>query len=75
MYYVYMLKNKRGELYIGVSSDIQKRIKTHNTRQGAKFTKKKHLFKLVFQEQYSSYLEAHRRELQLKKWCREKKKH
>lgn len=62
-----------GEIYIGVSSNLQKRVKNHNSKQGAKFTKKKYKFNLVFEEAYSTYIDAHRRELQIKKWRREKK--
>lgn len=78
MYYVYMIKNYSGKnysgkLYIGVTEDLNKRLYYHNTKQGANFTKYKSGFKLVFSEQYQTLAEARKREIQIKKWRREKK--
>jgi len=73
MYHVYMIKNNNDDLYIGVSKDIKNRIKTHNNKSGAEFTKNKDSFRLVFEEKYKSLPEARQREIQLKKWRRDKK--
>lgn len=73
MYYIYMIKNNANKLYIGVTKNIDKRIYSHNTNQGANFTKNKKNFTLVFQENYATLKEARQREIQLKKWRREKK--
>lgn len=73
MYHVYMIKNNANKLYIGVTKNIEKRINSHNTNQGANFTKNKKDFGLIFQEKYNTLKEARQREIQLKKWRREKK--
>jgi len=73
MYHVYMIKNNSDDLYIGVSQDINGRLETHNKKAGAKFTKNKKPFKLVFKEEYKSLKEARQREIQIKKWRRDKK--
>ncbi|MFA4890356.1 MAG: GIY-YIG nuclease family protein [Candidatus Paceibacterota bacterium] len=73
MFYVYMIKNNANKLYIGVTKNIDKRINSHNINQGANFTKNKNSFELVFQEKYDTLKEARQREIQLKKWRREKK--
>lgn len=72
MYYAYIAKDKRNKLYAGITENLQKRINTHNTKQGALFTKSGN-FQLVFFEEYSTLIEARRREIQIKKWRREKK--
>ena len=73
MYYVYMIKNKSGKLYTGVSQNLKQRLYYHNTRQGAVFTKQKDKFSIVFWEKYNSLSEARKREIQIKNWRREKK--
>ncbi len=73
MYFVYMIKNDFGKIYVGVTRDTDERIRTHNTDRGAQFTKGKAKFHLVFKEKYGTLAEARRREIQIKKWRREKK--
>lgn len=73
MYFVYIIKNQENQLYVGVSEDPEKRLQTHNTKQGALFTKNKGEFAIVFLEEYPILNEARQREIQIKKWRREKK--
>lgn len=73
MFYVYMIKNNKNELYTGITADINSRLKCHNNNQGALFTKNKNNFKVAFLEEHSSLKEARKREIQIKKWRREKK--
>lgn len=68
-----MLKNPSGKLYIGVTKDAEKRLHAHNTKQGALFTKTKEKFHIVFLEEYETLAQARAREIQIKKWRREKK--
>ena len=73
MFYVYMIKNKVGKLYIGITEKLNKRLYTHNIGGGAKFTKDNNKFSIVFSENYSTLAEARQREVQIKKWRRDKK--
>ncbi|OGH18695.1 MAG: hypothetical protein A3C22_00820 [Candidatus Levybacteria bacterium RIFCSPHIGHO2_02_FULL_37_10] len=73
MYYVYLLRGVRNHLYVGVSHDISQRIIRHKSGDGAEFTKRNNVYKLVYQEVFPTYLEARRREHQIKGWRREKK--
>jgi putative endonuclease len=68
-----MIKNSIGDLYIGISENPQSRLDHHNMKQGAQFTKYNSDFKIVFLEEYSDLKSARKREIQLKKWRREKK--
>lgn len=72
-YYFYIARCKDNSLYIGSTNNTTKRIKLHNKKQGAQWIKQHGYAKLVYQEEYNSYLEARRRELQVKKWSRIKK--
>ena len=73
MFYVYIIKNKYDKLYIGITENLKSRLYYHNTKQGAQFTKSKSRFYLVFSENYPTLVEARKREIQIKKWRRDKK--
>ena len=70
-YYVYILASKKnGTLYIGVSSNIMKRIYEHKNKLIEGFTKKHNVNKLVYYEETTDVTIAISREKQLKKWNR-----
>ena len=73
VHYIYMIKNSIDQLYIGITEDPSARTLTHNSKQGAKYTKYNPNFKIVFLEKHKSLTEARKREIQIKKWRREKK--
>jgi len=68
-----MIRNSYSDLYIGISDDPEQRLKYHNEKRGARFTKRDSKFEIVFLEQYKTLAEARKREIQIKKWRREKK--
>ncbi|MFH1593662.1 MAG: GIY-YIG nuclease family protein [Candidatus Omnitrophota bacterium] len=70
-YYVYILASKRnGTLYIGVTSNLDKRIYEHKNNLIDGFTKEYNIHKLVYFEETSDINEAIAREKSLKKWNR-----
>jgi len=67
-YYIYILANKRnGTLYIGVTSNLVKRVYEHKNNIIDGFTKKYSIHKLVYYEITDDIESAIRREKQLKK--------
>ena len=71
-YYVYITASKRnGTLYIGVTSNLKKRIYEHKESLVDGFTKKYNVDKLVYFEMTNDINSAIQREKQLKKWKRE----
>ena len=72
MYYVYILTTENNSvIYIGVTNDLQRRLKEHKNEQIDGFTKKYHIHKLVYFEKYNDINTAIKREKQLKNWHRE----
>ena len=70
--YVYILTNKpRGTLYIGVTSDLIKRIYQHKEKLVSRFTQKYELDQLVYFEVVESIESAIVREKQMKAWKRD----
>ncbi|MBI4991305.1 GIY-YIG nuclease family protein [Candidatus Gottesmanbacteria bacterium] len=73
IYYVYFLKNKTGNLYIGVTNNLERRLWEHENKVADSFTGKYNIDKLVYYEIYSDPITAIAREKQLKNWSRRKK--
>jgi putative endonuclease len=72
-YYVYMLSSQRRVLYIGVTSNIERRVFEHKAHTFGGFTAKYNVTNLVYFERYGSVSRAIAREKELKDWRREKK--
>ncbi len=69
--FIYIIGNQKPVLYIGVTSNIKKRLKRHHAGYGAVFTKKYNPNKLLYYEEHSNMLDARKRERQLKNWHRD----
>ncbi len=70
-YYVYILASqKNGTLYVGVTSDLVKRVYEHKQNLADGFSKKYSVYDLVYYEQHNEVDEAILREKQIKKWNR-----
>ena len=69
---VYILASKRnGTLYVGVTSDLIRRIWQHKSDEIEGFTKKYGVHTLVYFESHESMDDAILREKRLKKWNRD----
>jgi putative endonuclease len=70
-YYVYILANKKnGTLYIGITSNIVKRVWEHKNKLVNGFTKRYDVKNLVYYEQYDDPQNVIRREKRLKRYNR-----
>ena len=72
-FYFYIARCADNSLYIGSSDDPSRRIVEHNSGIGAQWFRQHGKGTIVYTEEYLTNLEAHRRELQVKKWSRKKK--
>jgi putative endonuclease len=69
--FVYIMASRRnGTLYIGVTSDLVRRVWEHKTDLIRGFTKRYGCKHLVWYQAYDDLQEARRRELQMKEWRR-----
>ena len=72
-FYVYVLSNAAGTLYVGVTNDLRRRILEHRGRLVPGFTRQYHVHKLVYFETTPNVRAAIEREKQIKSWRRSKK--
>ena len=71
-YFVYIITNKYNTVfYIGVTSDIIKRIFEHKNKLVKGFSQKYNLIKLIYFEETNDVNKAISREKQLKNWHRQ----
>jgi len=70
--YVYILASKRnGTLYVGVTSDLVRRIWEHKNDSVDGFTKRYGVHKFVWYEEHGTIEDAIQREKNIKRWRRE----
>lgn len=72
-YFVYMLSSKSRALYIGVTSDLLRRIHQHRTKASRSHTSRYRIHRLVYFETTDDVYSAIQREKTLKAFRREKK--
>lgn len=72
-YWVYLLTNRSGTLYVGVTSDLERRLAEHAASGSEQFTGRYAMDRLIYTESYPDVRDAIRREKQLKGWRRSKK--
>jgi putative endonuclease len=73
MHYLYILKCKDGSYYTGITWDLDKRVKEHNSRIKSPLQKSKIPVSLVYSEPFRDRYQAAKREKENKGWRREKK--
>ncbi|HML11290.1 MAG TPA: GIY-YIG nuclease family protein [Stellaceae bacterium] len=72
MFYIYMLASRpHGTLYVGMTSDLAKRIWEHKNKVVPGFARRYGVDRLVWFEAHESRNAALRREKQIKEWRRD----
>ena len=69
-FWVYVLENERGRLYVGQTDDLANRIWQHKTKDLPGFTAKYGVSVLVWYEVHDSRESAFLRERRIKEWKR-----
>ncbi|WP_396186019.1 GIY-YIG nuclease family protein [Flavobacterium sp.] len=73
-YYVYILKCKDNYLYVGITSDIERRVIEHNAgKYPEAYTHSRRPVRLVFYQDFTEPNQAIEFEKKIKKWSRKKK--
>lgn len=73
MHYVYIVKCSDNTLYTGYTTSIERRVKTHNSGKGAKYTRGRLPVTLCYFEEYDNKIDAMRREYRIKRLKRKDK--
>jgi len=63
---VYMLLCSDGSLYTGITTDVDRRVREHNSGKGSKYVRSRRPAELVWREDAKSRSEALRREAAIK---------
>jgi len=71
--WTYILRLKSGQLYIGATTDLEKRFEDHLIGQACRTTKLDPPVKVVYSESLLTFSDARKREAQIKRWSRAKK--
>ena len=72
-YYVYIMSNQSRTLYVGVTNDLEQRVRQHKSKLIPGFTAKYNVTSLVFYEEFADVNQAIEWEQRLKGWTRAKK--
>ncbi|MBV9463309.1 MAG: GIY-YIG nuclease family protein [Verrucomicrobiae bacterium] len=72
-YTVYILSSASRTLYIGITSDLARRLEQHQLRSANSFTCRYNIDRLVWYEELDSPWDAIAREKEIKAWRRQKK--
>ena len=72
-WFVYILECRDKSFYTGITNNIEKRLLTHNTGKGAKYTKARRPVTLKYYELLNSKSSALKREIAIKKLSRNQK--
>lgn len=72
-FFVYILGNGKGTLYVGVSNNLERRMHEHKKRLIQGFASKYALDQLLFFEEFPYINEAIEMEKRIKGWVRKKK--
>lgn len=73
MYYVYLLECADRSIYTGITNDLEKRFRSHADGTGARYTKAKKVIGIRYVEEHPDRSTATKRELEIKRWARQKK--
>ena len=72
-YYTYMVECSDGRYYTGYTTDLERRVASHNAGTGAKYTKSRRPVTLVYAEQYETKHDAMSREVKIKQLSHQEK--
>ena len=71
--YMYVLECSDGSLYTGYTTDVKKRVDTHNAGKGAKYTRARLPVTLLYQEEFPNQPSAMSAEALFKRKTRQQK--
>lgn len=74
MYYLYILECADGTLYTGITVDLERRVKEHNSlKVAAKYTRARRPVRLIFSKRFRTRSTALKEEFRIKQLSRAEK--
>ncbi|MEK9200591.1 MAG: GIY-YIG nuclease family protein [Patescibacteria group bacterium] len=73
MYLLYILLCSDHSLYIGITTDVERRFQNHKNGKGGAYTRSHKPLKIIYQESHPDRSSALKREFEIKSWSRQKK--
>ncbi|MDA0698532.1 MAG: GIY-YIG nuclease family protein [Chloroflexi bacterium] len=71
--FVYIVRCADSTLYTGWTTDVERRVRTHNAGRGAQYTRRRMPVELLYLEPHPCRADAMRREAAIKRWPRKRK--
>ena len=71
--WLYILRLQSGALYIGATTDLDRRLVEHSEGNACRTTKLDPPVKIIYSEKLKTFSHARKREAQIKRWTRAKK--
>jgi len=65
--FTYILECADGTLYVGWTTDLERRLRAHNAGRGGRYTRGRRPVRLAYFEEHSTRQEARRREVVLRR--------
>ncbi len=72
-WFVYILRCRTGHLYTGITTNLERRLREHNSGFGSKFTRSRLPVTIVHRERFVNRSLAAKRELRIKRMTLPKK--
>ena len=72
-WFVYILECKDKSFYTGITNDLERRLRAHNSGKGAKYTKARLPVRLIYREPHKTKEDSLKREIEIKKLKRSEK--
>lgn len=72
-WFLYLIRCADDSLYTGITTDLQRRVREHNTKLGAKAVKGKLPVVMIYSESHVSRSSASKREFEIKSLTRAEK--
>ena len=72
-HFIYILECADQTLYTGYTTDLERRVREHNSGSGAKYTRGRRPVELVYSEEYATRSKAQQREYEIKQYSRQEK--
>jgi len=73
MYFLYLLECADKSIYTGITTDVARRFKEHQTGKGGHYTRSHEVVRVLYTEKFKTRSDALSREIEIKRWNRKQK--